>query len=244
MKNTLLAVTIFAVLTGGCITALAEGGGNTDATLDTIIGKLQSGEFSDALEMLLPLHESGNTEATRLLGCLHLNGDGVEKSLDKGREYLKMAADAGNVEAMFQLGISYRGAEPEKYFKYMKMAADEGHLIATQQVGLAYFYGDEGVAQNDILAYKWLFCMKLRDCFGAESWMDPLVELDERMNDEDMEKARVMAWNYVYIEKRNGFYQDEFDKNNPGVTEPFTVDEYKIENGQLIVTKKQEAREM
>jgi hypothetical protein len=199
-KHTLLTIAAFAMIAGGHINALAEGSGNTEAALDTIIGKFQSGEFSGAVEMLLPLHESGNTEATRLLGCLYLNGDGVEKSLGKGREYLKTAADAGNVKGMFQLGISYRHREPKKYFKYMKLAADEGHLIATQQVGLAYFYGDEGVAQNDILAYKWLFCMKLRDCIGAESWMDPLAELDERMNDEDIEKSRVMAWT-TYISR-------------------------------------------
>jgi hypothetical protein len=52
-----------------------------------------------------------------------------------------------------------------------------------------------------------------------------------------------MAWNYVYIEKRNGFFQDEFDRYNPGVTEPFTVDEYKIVDGQLIVNRKNAAED-
>jgi hypothetical protein len=211
--------------------------------LADVIARLQAGEFSGAREMLLPLHEAGNADASRILGCLYLNGDGVEENLETGREYLKAAVDAGNVTAMFQLGISYRHREPEQYFRYMKMAADEGDRVATQQVGLAYFYGDEGVPQNDILAYKWLFCMQLRDYVGAESWMEPLEELSRRMSEEDMEKARVMAWNYVYIEKRNGFFQDEFDRYNPGVTEPFTVDEYKIVDGQLIVNRKNAAED-
>ena len=48
--------------------------------------------------------ELGSIEAIANLGVLHLKGDGVEKDVEKAKEYLHMAAQSGDTVSAYNLG--------------------------------------------------------------------------------------------------------------------------------------------
>ncbi len=202
--------------------------------LTPVYKDLQAGNFTEARRALMSLQQAGNAEASRLLGCLYLNGDGVKQDIEKGRTFFRQASSKGNAKAAFQLALTYQGGNNAEYVRWMETAAKRGHLIAAQQIGLAYFNGD-GVEHNDILAYKWLFSIQLRTPVAVDTWTKPLEVLNSRMEETDKENAKVMAWNLVYLKLKTGFYQKEFEYNNPGFKGPIKVGGYPIRNGQLIV---------
>ncbi len=177
--------------------------------------------------------------ASEILGIMHLNGDWVERDVPTAREYLRAAIESGSVRAIFILGETYFEEDKALYARYQEKAAQRGHLIAAQQIGRACFYG-EGVPQNDLLAYRWLFSIQIRTPVAVETWTEPLAELNERMDEESIEEARLMAWNHVYIDLKVGFFQEEFEEDNAGMEGPIKKGEYVIEDGRLIMTGPQQ----
>jgi len=70
-----------------------------------------------------------------------------------------MAAEQGNVSAMFNLGSLYRdGQGVEQSFKkaaeLFSMAAEQGHVGSMVNLGIQYIQGD-GVARSNELAREW-----------------------------------------------------------------------------------------
>ncbi|MCX7591149.1 MAG: sel1 repeat family protein [Kiritimatiellae bacterium] len=191
--------------------------------------------YAKARRRLLRLYKTGNSESARLIGCMYINGDGFPQDKEKGREYLREAAVKGDVEAGFLLGLTYRGVDDAEYARWQEWAAERGHLIAAQQIGLAYFKGC-GVEKNDILAYRWLFSIQLRTPLAVETWTKPLDILEARMSPDDKETGRIMAWNHVYLELKQGWFQEEFERDNPSIKGPIRKGYYKIVNGRLIIT--------
>ena len=49
--------------------------------------------------------ELGSTEAIANLGVLYLNGEGVEKDIDKATRYLRLASLGGHTVSAFYLGV-------------------------------------------------------------------------------------------------------------------------------------------
>jgi TPR repeat protein len=79
--------------------------------------------------------EKGNIAAQYQLGLLYLNGEGVEKDLQKGKLLLVQAAESGNVNAQYNLAVMYlEGLEVEQDKEYaifwLQKAASQGHQIA------------------------------------------------------------------------------------------------------------------
>lgn len=208
-----------------------------DDVPDAIYNDLKAGRFADVLPVLIKLHDAGNTQATTLLGKMYGNGDGVKKSRDKARDYFRQASSNGNHEATFSLAISYRSEDLATYARYCEIAASNGHLIAAQQIGLAYYKGD-GVKQDDIQAYKWLFSIQIRTPVAVETWTEPLAELNRRMTGEDVELGMVAAWNLVYVDLKAGWFQNVFDRDNPSFKGRITPGNYTIEDGGRLVIKK------
>ncbi len=72
---------------------------------------------------------------------------------------LRLAADQGNRQAQFNLGLMYQKGHgvPQNYAEAMKWfskAADQGHIDAQYSLGVMYANG-QGVPQNDTEAVKW-----------------------------------------------------------------------------------------
>ena len=64
--------------------------------------------YSKAFEPLLTEARNGDSESQRMISCYYLYGDrGVEQNTELAIEWLKRAADGGNAEAQYNLGIEY-----------------------------------------------------------------------------------------------------------------------------------------
>ena len=81
--------------------------------------------------------EKGNMAAQYQLGLLYLNGEGVEKDLQKGKLLLEKAAESGKAEAQYNLAVMYidgHGVEQNKEYAifWLQKAASQGYEIATK----------------------------------------------------------------------------------------------------------------
>ncbi|MBN1832201.1 MAG: sel1 repeat family protein [Deltaproteobacteria bacterium] len=71
---------------------------NTDQLEDANTA-IEIKDYKKAFELLQPLAEEGNTAAQTRLGALYVNGQGVEKDLDKGLSWIMKAATQGDETA-------------------------------------------------------------------------------------------------------------------------------------------------
>ena len=130
--------------------------------------------FADELDDLKTLADSGDAVAQNDLGHTYLYGNeelNVSIDLDKGIEYLNMAAEQDQVNAMTTIGWNYflgtNGAEQnnEEAIYWNKRASDLGFSIATYNMGFFYYSGLAGLEQDLLEAKKyWLLC--------ASQWID------------------------------------------------------------------------
>ena len=113
-------------------------------------------------EDVLQLAEEGNIDAMvvaiqELVWNTEFAIDSEPELRSKVIEYLDTALNAGNVEAMNQLGAMYhegKVVEQDLYKSFLcyEMAAENGHISGTCNLGFCYFYGD-GVEKNYEKAY-------------------------------------------------------------------------------------------
>jgi len=110
--------------------------------------------------------DAGDAVAQNNLGNIYLYGNeelNVSVDLDKGIEYLNMAAEQDQVNAMTTIGWNYflgdKGAEQnnEEAIYWNKRASELGFSIATYNMGFFYYSGVVGLEQNLNTAKKyWL----------------------------------------------------------------------------------------
>lgn len=102
----------------------------------------------------------GDASAMNELGVAYYSGtDGVGQDYREAVNWFKKAANAGNVQAMNNLGIVHRdgigvGENPAEAFAWFEKAAKRGHVWAQFSTGKAYFDG-AGVAKDLIEAEQW-----------------------------------------------------------------------------------------
>ena len=95
---------------------------------------------------------SGDPSAQISLGYAYGHGWGVEKSRAKATKLYRQAAEAGELSAQYNLGVTLK--DPREAMKWLRKAARQGHLQA--QVILAEMYeGQEGIRRNIAAAIKW-----------------------------------------------------------------------------------------
>ena len=118
--------------------------------------------------------DTGDAIAQNNLGHTYLYGNeelNVSIDLDKGIEYLNMAAEQDQVNAMTTIGWNYflgdKGAEQdnEEAIYWNKRASELGFSIASYNMGFFYYSGLAGLEQ-DLLKVKkyWLL--------SASQWID------------------------------------------------------------------------
>lgn len=206
---------------------------------DLLLSKnlVEAGEHEQAREILYRLSKLKNPYAAwaaGALGRMYQNGEGVEQDIDRARQHFRRSAALGSSDGVFSLAYTYVDSDFPKYVKGLKKAAYMGHVISAGELGLLHFKG-EGVPQDDLKAYFWLFSKRIRSEDSTIAWSEAFEALEQRMRPEDIEMGRVLAWNQVYLKFRAGYFQDQFDADNPNIKGPIQPGGYEIRDGRLII---------
>lgn len=112
----------------------------------------EKGNYDKAFEYFYKAHQNGNLTATYMVGDCLFAGRGTQTDISKAMEFIKYAADKGQLDACMVMGmIQYDGLEFGNYkvaqnkesgLKLMKYAADKGHSDA-QWTLADYYYQEE-----------------------------------------------------------------------------------------------------
>lgn len=114
----------------------------------------------EAVALLQPAAEEGDTEAALFLGNLLLYGTGIESDPEAARRYLEIAARAGHPDALYNLGAIYDKAigvprDPTLAMQWFARAADQRDAQAQLNLAIFHLRGD-GVPKDTALAEQWL----------------------------------------------------------------------------------------
>ena len=137
---------------------------------------------------------AGDPNAQRELGDWYVSsGDRVE-----GVRWYRKAAEQGNADAQFTLGLSYNSGlgVPQNYTEFVRWyrkAAKQGYVKAQFNLGVSYANG-EGVPQSYAEAYVWLSLAAAKE---GTSFDDPILSLREqvarRMTPSQLAAAQAMS---------------------------------------------------
>ncbi len=101
----------------------------------------------------------GNNAAFNNIGCMYVEGKGVNKDYKEAIDWFMKAANLGNYYAMRNIGNLYKngnGVEQsfDKAIEWYKKAIEFGYKIAGADIGDMYYYG-RGVNRDYISAMNW-----------------------------------------------------------------------------------------
>lgn len=117
-------------------------------------------DYAEALRILRPLADQGDTNAQADMGYMYLNGFGVEKNGGEAVRWFFRSADNGNPKAQAMLADLYFHGESglsrnlALSAKWDRRAADQGYPDAEYDLGALYANGF-GVPKDEVEAMKW-----------------------------------------------------------------------------------------
>lgn len=117
-------------------------------------------EFIRVLNRMNILAQEGNSNVQYDLGISYLYGFGVEKNESNAQDLLEKAADAGNYDAMLELGkrlVDYDNEFPldfEKGHNLLLKVAEKGNLDAAYELYRYYKYHDDNLEKAVYWAEK------------------------------------------------------------------------------------------
>ena len=90
---------------------------------------------------------------------MYVNGEDVLKDEAEAVRWFRLAAEQGNANAQFNLGVMYANGEgvlkdEAEALRWFRLAAEQGNANAQNNLGVMYFTG-EGVLKDDVLAHMW-----------------------------------------------------------------------------------------
>lgn len=114
----------------------------------------------EAVDLLKPAADEGDTEAAMFLGTVYLYGTGIQADYEAARKYLTVAAQDGRRDALYNLGSIYDKAigvprDANEAIRWFGLAADQRDAQAQLNLALFHLHGD-GVPRNLEAARKWL----------------------------------------------------------------------------------------
>jgi len=114
------------------------------------------GKAKESLDIYLPYAESGHEDSQVFVGWLYSKGcKNVEQDLKQAKRWLEPAAESGNVDAIYLLGIVYSMAgNHHQAISKLNSAAELGYSAAYYQLGKIYFTGIH-TERNNRLAYDY-----------------------------------------------------------------------------------------
>lgn len=119
---------------------------------------IQNKQYQEAVRHLLLAAEKGHGGAMGNIGILYASGTGVEKSIEKGLEWMKKGAEHNDLHSMLNLGLHFAQNHPQNFnesFKWLKKASDHNYAQAMGHLAMLYATG-QGTTQNSDEAKKWL----------------------------------------------------------------------------------------
>ena len=127
--------------------------------LDDGYASYNEGNYTQAMELLLPSAIQGHAVAQTIIGLMYYKGEGVIQDDKEAARWFQKASEQGNVVAQHALGLMYyegKGVmqddkEAEKWFQ---KAAEQGNADAQYNLGVMYNNG-KGVIQDYKEAARW-----------------------------------------------------------------------------------------
>jgi TPR repeat protein len=157
-------------------------------------------EVANKLRRLLrDLEERGTADNKFEVALMYLRGDGVFADAMKGVRLLRQAADQGNVEAQYTLGLrllmqggsSVLGEAAENF----SLAASQGHLAATYWLGVMYENG--GGVEKDFKRAKGLITEAADRGFAEAQYKLAMWTLGGKEKQEEGQEAPNKGIGYV-----------------------------------------------
>lgn len=114
------------------------GGSAESGTGDATAGNqaFERREFDAAFENLLPFAERGEADAQFKIGFMYYHGRGVERDIDEGMRWLRLAADQGDAEGQYNLALGYARPGPSQDLVeadvWATLAAGQGYRAAEE----------------------------------------------------------------------------------------------------------------
>lgn len=143
------------------------------------------------------------------LALRYYRGEGDEKDENKALDYFQLAAEQGNADAQFKLGmLLYHGEGVEKdlvqAFKYWQLAANQGHRIAPFNIGSCYFNG-KGVEKDLVQAFEYVKLAADGGYINAQFKLGMLLYKGQGVN-----KDKALAVNHWQIAADQGHIKAQF----------------------------------
>ncbi len=138
--------------------------------------------------------EAGDAQAMAELGCIYGKGKEVERDRKQAFSWYGKAAEAGNLDGMFNLALLYVDADAEKdeqkaVFWYRK-AAEAGHRFGMYKLAYMYELG-KGVERDYKEAVKWYAKAKELEVSGAADALERVTHLREQRDEAVAQKSRL-----------------------------------------------------
>lgn len=160
-----------------------------------IYARAMQGEESAKIELDQILVEGRSIQGVRM----HRKYLEAQRELQKKIAPIKSDAEAGNVDAQFQLG-SYPGLRQEEKWVWLCRAANQGHASASYRVAEHFRYGHRPISQDYKKAYTW-YVLSMR--FGSpqiktwsreeQDYIPALKALEKEMVPDEIVQARQSA---------------------------------------------------
>lgn len=92
--------------------------------------------------------KGGHSGAVLALGWCYLNGVGIDRNIEKAKQWYRKSARRGDSRAMFSLGqIAYYERDYSDAFRWFTRATEKGHDLSLYWLGKQYWRG-HGVERN------------------------------------------------------------------------------------------------
>lgn len=126
----------------------------------------EAGRYASAIPRLRELADKNHLQAQYLVGYAFRHGHGVPRDDAKAEAYYLQAAQAGMLEAQFNLGTFYlHNNQLDKALPWLVSAAERG--VPKAQYNLAQLYLQQGALYNEAEAFRWF--LKAADAGHVES---------------------------------------------------------------------------
>ncbi len=118
-------------------------------------------DYSKALVLFKRSYAAGELRAANHMGLMYRDGKGVAKNKKEALKWFKLAAEKGDADAQYNLGMMHYAGFGKKHYKenseayrWVRKAAEQGHAKAQFRLGEMYDNG-EGVREDSKEALKW-----------------------------------------------------------------------------------------
>ncbi|HLO50068.1 MAG TPA: tetratricopeptide repeat protein [Kamptonema sp.] len=135
---------------------------NKMSNFETGIAAFESGNYAEALQILLPLAELGNPEAQFSVGCMYDPIFGIQADTTKAISWYRQAAEQDHPIAQNNLATLYlNDKNVAEAIKWYHKAAELGFPFAQEILGDIYSLGlgmdrsDAEVIKDELAAIKW-----------------------------------------------------------------------------------------